>query len=248
MTLRVLVVDDEALGRRGVLARLARRNDVEVADECATGREAIAAIRRHKPDLVFLDVQMPGVDGFEVLRRLEPAERPHVIFVTAFDRHAVRAFEVHALDYLLKPIDDERFTEAVDRVAAMHARHRESGIARRLAVLLDEAAPPRYAVRLKNRTLFVPPAEIDWVAAEGDYVRVHAGTRNWLIRDTMAAVERDLGATRFVRVHRSAIVNVDRVQELRSLEGGDCAVVLRDGTELRLGRTYREAVERLLVT
>jgi two-component system LytT family response regulator len=253
VTLRVLVVDDEELGRRGVLARLARRNDVEIAGQCANGREAIAAIRRHKPNLVFLDVQMPGLDGFEVLRRLDVAERPHVIFVTAFDQHALRAFEVHALDYLLKPIDDRRFDAAVDRAAAAIASERESELGRRLASLLEEmpAALPavtnaeRYAVRLKNRTVFVRHTEIDWIGAEGDYVRLHAGTRTWLVRETLTGIERELGGRRFVRIHRSTIVNVERVQELRSFDGGDCAVILRDGTELRLGRTYREAVERL---
>jgi two-component system, LytTR family, response regulator len=231
VTIRVIVVDDEPLGRRGVVSRLKRRREIEVVAECSNGREAIEAIREETPDLVFLDVQMPGVDGFDMLDKLDPVEKPHIIFVTAFDRHALRAFDEHALDYLIKPIDDERFDEAVDRAVAVIRRER--------------AGIERYPVRSKGRIELVRHADIDWAEAEGDYVRIHAGKKSWLVRETMAKLERDLGSRRFLRIHRSALVAVDRVQELRSFETGDCAVVLRDGTELRLGRSYRAAVDRL---
>jgi two-component system LytT family response regulator len=255
MKLSVVVVDDEPLGRRGIISRLAKRDDAEVVAECANGREAVDAIRRHSPDLVFLDVQMPGIDGFGVIRELAPAEIPAVIFVTAYDQHAVRAFDVHALDYLLKPIDDERFREAVDRARASIERDRDGELGRRVAALVGQRLPPsetprpatsdRFAVRSRGRVVFVRHADIDWVEAEGDYVRLHAGPKSWLIRNTLSTVARDLGTRRFLRIHRSSIVNIDRVTELRSFENGDYAVLLRDGTELRLSRTYPEALARL---
>jgi two-component system LytT family response regulator len=255
VSIRVVVVDDEPLGRRGIVSRLKRRSDVAVVAQCANGRDAIAVIRSETPDLLFLDVQMPGVDGFELLRQLVPGERPHIIFVTAFDRHALRAFDEHALDYLLKPIDDERFNDAVERAIDRIRRDRDSEVGRRVAGVVAEAGEgvptsrrpsvERYPIRSKGRVTFVRHVDIDWVEAEGDYVRIHAGRNSWLVRDSMRKVESALGSRRFLRIHRSAIVAVDRVQELRSLETGDYAVVLRDGTELRTGRSYRSAVERL---
>ena len=231
MSIRVIVVDDEPLGRRGIVSRLKKRREMEVVAECANGRDAIEAIRDHAPDLVFLDVQMPGIDGFEVLDEMPEGEKPHVIFVTAFDRHALRAFDAHALDYLMKPIDDDRFAEAVDRAVLLIRRER---------VVVE-----RYPIRSKGRVELVRHADIDWAESEGDYVRIHAGKKTWLVRDTMSKLERDLGSCRFLRVHRSALVAIDRVQELRSFETGDCAAVLRDGTEVRMGRSYRGAVDRL---
>jgi two-component system LytT family response regulator len=253
VTLRVIVVDDEALGRRGIISRLARHDDIEIVAECAGGREAIEAIRTLEPDLLFLDVQMPGLDGFDVVRELGAAARPHVIFVTAWQQHAVRAFDIHALDYLLKPVDDDRFEEALARARGELARERDSQLGRKVAGLVAGVEPKRragpadrYALRLKGRTVIVRHAEIDWIEAQGDYVRIHSGAKSWLVRDTMGAVERDLGSPRFLRIHRSAIVNADRVQEVRTFDGGDGRVVLRDGTELPLGRRHRQAVERLL--
>jgi two-component system LytT family response regulator len=255
MNVRAIVVDDEPLGRRGVVARLKRRADVEIVAQCASGREAVEAIASHRPDLVFLDVQMPGMDGFAVLQRLPPAPRPHIIFVTAFDQHALRAFEAHALDYLLKPIDDERFNEALDRAVSAIRRETESEVGRRIVRLVGSAPvrdvvagkwhAERYAVRTKGRVVFVRYSEIDWVEAEGDYVRIHAGKNSWLVRERIKRVERELGPRRFARIHRSTIVSLDRVQELRTFETGDGVVVLRDGTELRVGRSYRAALDRL---
>jgi two-component system LytT family response regulator len=252
MSIRVVVVDDEPLGRRGIVSRLNRRDDVDVVAQCAHARDAIAAIKAAAPDLVFLDIQMPGGDGFAVVDELAPNERPHVIFVTAYDRHALRAFEAHALDYLLKPIDDERFNEAVDRAIATIQSERESEVWRRavLSAASDGAvrAADRYPVRTKGKIVFLRHAEIDWIEAEGDYVRIHAGKSSWLVRDRIGRVERELGGRRFARIHRSTIVALDRIREVRTLETGDDAVVLRDGTELRLGRSYRSVIEQMTGT
>lgn len=255
MAYKAVVVDDEALGRRGVVSRLGRSAEVEVVAQCANGREAIKAVRTLRPDLLFLDIQMPGLSGFDVLEALPDRERPHVIFVTAHDRYAVRAFEVHALDYLLKPIDDERFDETLSRALEALAKKRDGEVGRRVASLVSEMlsrgearrTPPsdRYVVRSGGKLTLVRHAEIDWVEAEGDYIRLHAGPKSWLARETMASAEESLGSRKFLRIHRSAIVNVDRIQELRSLENGDYSVLLRGGAELRLSRTYREAVDRL---
>ena len=255
MTVRAVVVDDEPLGRRGVTTRLRKAGGVEVVAECGDGRAAIEAVRRHRPDLLFLDVQMPGIGGFEVVGALPEKNRPHVVFVTAHDRYAVRAFDVHALDYLLKPIDDDRFAETLARALDAIEKCREGEIGRRVtAVAADMLArggerPPspndRYVVRGNGKMILVRHAEIDRVEAEGDYVRIHAGARSWLVRETMTAAEKRLGPRRFLRIHRSTIVNVDRVVELRSLENGDYVVRLRDGSEARLSRTYRDAVARL---
>jgi len=255
MKYRAVVVDDEALGRRGVVSRLERSAQVEIVAQCANGREAIKALRTLRPDLLFLDIQMPGLSGFDVLEALPEGDRPHVIFVTAHDRYAVKAFEVRALDYVLKPIDDERFTETLGRALEALAKKRDGEVGRRVASLVSEMlsrgdarrAPPadRYVVRSGGKLTPVRHAEIDWVEAEGDYIRLHAGPKSWLTRETMASAEENLGSRQFLRIHRSAIVNLDRIQELRSLENGDYSVLLRDGTELRLSRTYRDAVDRL---
>jgi len=254
-SLRAVVVDDEPLGRRGVVSRLEKSDAVEVVAQCGSGRQAIEAVRRLRPDLLFLDVQMPGLDGFDVVAELAESERPHVVFVTAYDRHAVRAFQVHALDYLLKPIDDERFEETLRRAIRAIDRERESDLGRRVSAVVTEMRGERperspralancYAVREKGKVVFVRHADIDWIEAAGDYVRLHAGPRAWLVRETLGAVERRLGSRRFLRIHRSTIVNVDRVRELRSFDNGDGAVLLNDSPELRLSRTYRDALTR----
>jgi len=254
VTRRAIVVDDEALGRRGVVSRLERAG-VDVVAECAGGREAIEAVRRLRPDMIFLDVEMPEVDGLEVAATISGDGSPHVVFVTAYDRYAVRAFEAHALDYLLKPIEDERFGETLARVEKALAARRDGDIGRRIRAVMgdvegrDGAArrvPERYVVRADGKLVFLRHPEIDWVEAEGDYVRIHAGPKSWLVRETMKSVEADLGTRRFLRIHRSTIVNVEKILELRSFENGDYAVTLRDGTELRLSRTFREAVDRLV--
>jgi two-component system LytT family response regulator len=265
--IRALIVDDEPLARRGIRARLARATDYTVVAECASGREAVSAIRDHRPDVVFLDVQMPGIDGFGVIRELGADRMPVVIFVTAYDTHALRAFEAHALDYLLKPIDDDRFAAAVARARRRVAERDESVVARRLVALMQEvgatvdgslpvrggrtdppaaAGPGRIVVRDRDRVLLIDVADIDWVGADGDYVRVHAAGKSHLLRDTMAAMEERLDPATFVRIHRSTIVNVDRIRELRPYSSREYSVILRDGTRLRLSRRFRDRLRAQL--
>lgn len=231
-----VVADDEPLGRRGIVARLARSPEIRVVAECGDGRTTVDAVRRHSPDILFLDVRMPDLDGFGVLEALPKERRPHVVFVTAHDEHAVEAFRVRALDYLVKPIDDDRFTEALQRAlqAAEHGR----------AAAASKAGHRAFPVRTRGRITLVPHREVDWIEAQGDYACLHAGPREFLVRATMNALEKRLDG-RFLRIHRSAIVNGDRVREIRSLENGDFEVHLEGGQELRLSRTHREALSRL---
>jgi two-component system, LytTR family, response regulator len=256
---RVLIVDDEPPARRTLADLVAADPEAVVAGECGSGAEAVEAIRRLAPDVVLLDVQMPELDGFGVLAALAPAEIPLVVFVTAYDRYAVRAFEIHALDYLLKPFDDERFAAALGRAKEAIRRREVDEIGRRLAELLAErrgeaaGAEPagdaplkRLLIRGGGRVVLLPVEEIDWIEAADYYARVHAGGVRHLIRESLSALEEKLDPARFARVHRSAIVNLDRVRELRPLFKGNCLVVLADGTELPLGRARRASVESLL--
>lgn len=240
--MRVLIVDDEPLARRGARARLEQIRDVEIAGECASGREAIAEIERSRPDVVMLDVQMPEVDGFGVIDAIGPGHMPLTIFVTAFDAHAIRAFDANALDYLLKPIDDERFRVAVERA---RQRLAESAVARAkgLEGALGSLGDRRIVLRDGGRVLLFDQADIDWLGADGDYVRVHAKGRSHLLRHTMGAMEARLDPARFARVHRSAIVNLARVAEIRRRGDRDYQLVLLDGTKLKLGRSYRARIE-----
>ncbi len=231
--LSAVVADDEPLGRRGIVARLERTETVRVVAECMDGKSAVDAVARLSPDILFLDVRMPDLDGFGVLEALPPRPRPHVIFVTAHDRHAVDAFRVRALDYLVKPIDDERFAEALRR--AIEASSRRS------AGTLPEAIFP---IRSAGRITRLRHSEVDWIEAQGDYACLHTGTGEYLLRETMASLERRL-AGHFARIHRSALVNVERVREVRSRRNGDSRVLLEGGAELRLSRTHRPALERL---
>ncbi|HMI57212.1 MAG TPA: LytTR family DNA-binding domain-containing protein, partial [Gemmatimonadaceae bacterium] len=223
-TIRTLIVDDEPLARRGIRARLTAA-DIETVGECDGGRAAIDAIRVLAPDLVFLDVQMPEVDGFAVVQSIGTERMPVVIFVTAFDAHALHAFDCHALDYLLKPIDDVRFAEALTR-ARQCVRDRASRMADRIAV------------RDRGRVALLDPRDIEWVAADGDYVRIHASARSYLVRETLTVMAERLCAPRFVRIHRSTIVNVEQIGELRPMPNREFVVVLRDGTKLRSSRSY----------
>jgi two-component system LytT family response regulator len=255
--LRVVVVDDEPLARTGMRDLLARDPELEVVAQCADGREAVRAIGALRPDLVLLDVQMPEMDGFEVLREIGAERMPLVVFVTAYDRFALRAFDVAAVDYLLKPFDDERFLRAIQR--AKHAvRNAEVGeLGRRLAGLLERggAEPPpsppaAYASRLmvKNtgRTVFVRVEEVDWIEADDYYAKLHVGERTHLLRESMASLESRLDPLRFFRVHRSAIVNLDRVREVQFLFRGEHVVILHDGTRLKLTRSRLDRLEALL--
>jgi two-component system, LytTR family, response regulator len=242
--LKVVIVDDEPIAREGLRALLATDPDVEVVAEAGDGASAVEVIRRLRPDIVFLDVQMPDVDGFDVLRALAGEPLPAIVFVTAYDTYAVRAFEVHAVDYLLKPFHDERFAEALARAKA----RRGDSVADRLAKLLDERTPrlTRVLVRTGGRVLFLRADEIDWIEAADYYVKLHVAGKVHMLRESMAALEARLDPAMFFRVHRSAIVNLERVRELQPFSKREHVLVLRDGTRLRLTRTRRERLAALL--
>jgi two-component system LytT family response regulator len=246
--IRALIVDDEPLARRRLRAFLRTEGDIEVVDECGNGEEAASAIRRLRPDLVFLDIQMPGMNGFDALAALEPRQIPLIIFVTAHDQYAVQAFEQRALDYLLKPFSKSRFQDAVSR-----ARERLSGpepgdFRERITGLLRTVAGPKthLVVKTGGHSVLLQTARIERLEAEGDYVRIHAGREVYLTRQTMNRIEAELGSGRFVRIHRSTIVNVECIKEIHPLPGGDHVVTLRDLTQLTLSRGYRDRLEHAL--
>lgn len=244
MKLRALVVDDEPLARDRLSSLLADDPEVEVIGECADGPSAVAAIRGDRPDLVFLDVQMPGSDGFGVVESVGPEHMPVTIFCTAYDKYALRAFEARALDYLLKPFDRDRFAIALGRAKEQVRRRQESGVQERLQALLDDVKPApagleRLAVKSGGSVYFVRTDEIDWVEAAGNYSKLHAGKQVHLLRETMTALEAKLDPKRFARIHRSTIVNLERVRELQPYFHGDYVVILNDGTQLTLSRNHR---------
>lgn len=260
---RVIIVDDEPAARRGVRLLLDRDPDVEVVGEAGTGADAAELMRRGRPDVAFLDVQMPGGDGFEALGRVPAGERPAVVFVTAYDEHAVRAFEVHAIDYLLKPYDDARFAAALERAKSAVRRRQTDQVNARLTQLLaflqqagglnastpapaTDAVGDRMLIKSSGEIFFVKPEEIDWIEAEGDYMKFHVAGRTHLMRETMARLEARLDPKRFIRIHRSTIVNIDRLRKLSPSFGGEYAVILHDGTKLKLSRGYHERIEALL--
>jgi two-component system LytT family response regulator len=248
MRIRTLIVDDEPLARRRLRAFLRPEADIEIAGECGNGEETVAAIRKLRPDLVFLDVQMPGMDGFGVLAELDPRHMPLIVFVTAHDQYAVQAFEQRALDYLLKPFSKRRFQDAVAR-----ARERLSGpeagdFRERITGLLRTVAGPKthLVVKTSGHSVLLQTARIEWLEAEGDYVRIHAGRDVYLTRQTMNRIEAELGSGRFVRIHRSSIVNLEFIKEIHPLPGGDHIVTLRDLTQITLSRGYRDRLEHAL--
>jgi len=247
--LRTVIVDDEPLARERLASLLSAEQDIEVIAQCRDGEEAVTAIDQHSPDLVFLDVQMPGLNGFEVIDAVE--KMPLVIFVTAYDQHALRAFQVRALDYLLKPFDRERFTEALQR-ARTHIQRDETGdLGRRLLALVkdlrrDQPKTDRLVVKSGGRLFFLRTDEIDWVEASGNYVRLHVGATSHLLRETMNAIEGRLDPEKFFRIHRSRIVNMERIQEMQPWLNGEYAVLLRTGTRLTLSRGYREKLQERL--
>ncbi len=257
--IRTIIVDDEPAARRGVRLLLERDRAVEIVGEAATGAEAAELIRREKPDLAFLDVQMPGSDGFEALRQVDSATAPTVVFVTAYDEYALRAFEVHAIDYLLKPYDDARFGAALQRAKEEVRRRQTDTVNVRLTQLLDyiqtsggathqTPEPPGDRILLKSsgEIFFLKAEEIDWIEAEGDYMKFHVAGRAHLMRETMARLEARLDPQRFIRIHRSTIVNIDRLRKLSPSFAGEYAVVLNDGTKLKLSRGYHERFVTLL--
>jgi two-component system LytT family response regulator len=240
----VLVVDDEPLARERLRTLLEEESDVTVVGECASGRSAVRAIQERRPDIVFLDIQMPGIDGFGVVEALGPNRIPAIVFVTAYDQYALKAFEVHALDYLLKPFDRERFAATLDRARAAVQLRANGALDAGLSALLAEFAARRRSadrllVRAAGKERLIPVEEVDWFEAAGNYVRLHVGRERHLLRETMCHLEERLDAERFVRIHRSSIVNLARVQEMEPYFHGDYIVRLKDGRTLTLSRTYR---------
>jgi len=266
--IRAIIVDDEELARRGIEIRLAAHPDVQIVGHCENGREALEAVVREKPDLMFLDIQMPGMSGFDVLARLPHESMPMIVFVTAYDRFALDAFEAQALDYLLKPINDTRFAQALERVRSFWRQ--KSAVAQRDKLMeliaatkgsaaldseeiqrqLDAAVGPEYPevlpIRDDHGTVRLDVSHIDWIDAAGDYMCVHADGRTYVLRETMKSLEAILDPKVFQRVHRSTIVNIQRVRRLRPHTNGEYFLTLDDGQEIKLSRSYRDRVDQLL--
>jgi two-component system, LytTR family, response regulator len=246
--IKVLVVDDEPLARERLTTLLSQEPDVEQVTPARDGEEAITTIHDDSPDLVFLDVQMPQMNGFDVIEAVGSDKMPLVIFVTAYDQHALKAFQVRALDYLLKPFDRERFTDALQRARKQLERDETGDLGRRLLALVkdlrrDQPRSDRLVVKSGGRLFFLRADEIDWVEAAGNYVRLHVGPASHLLRETMNAIEGRLDPEKFFRIHRSRIVNMERIQELQPWLNGEYAVLLRTGTRLTLSRGYREKLQ-----
>jgi two-component system LytT family response regulator len=254
---KVLIVDDERLSRRRIRRLLSLEPDCEIAGECATGAEAVAAVQQSQPDIAFLDIQMPAMDGFEVARALPAggtagaANRPLLIFTTAYDEYALRAFEVQAFDYLLKPFDGRRFRESLQRARARVVCDRSGTQDRRPPhppeASAVRASPDRIAVRNNGRVVFLKLADIDWIEAADNYACLHCGRETHVVRETMNELEARLDPAQFLRTHRSSIVNLDRVRELQPWFRGDYRVILRDGTQLTLTKNHREKLESRLL-
>lgn len=248
----VLVVDDEPLARRGVLLRLQSHCDLEVVGECSNGQDAIHFITNNKPDLVFLDIQMPIMNGIEVMRSLKPEALPFAIFLTAFDQYMMRAFEVHAIDYLLKPVDDARFNASLNHARRILGRQQTAAHNRRLQAVFDKKPAPvrapfrRLAIRIGKLVRFVSIDDIDWIEAQGDYAEIHVGARTHLIRESLNALAERLDPEDFLRIHRSAIVRLNRIARVVSLPNRDCTVTLQNGTLLRVSRSYSDHLRKLL--
>ena len=245
MKIRTLIVDDEPLARSRIRSLLANDSSVDVIGECSDGQKAVSAINDLTPDLVFLDVQMPAMDGFEVIKTIPTEQMPTVIFVTAYDRYALKAFEVNALDYLLKPFDRSRFQKTLERAKVMIRRMQNRDVNDQLLSLLadlrrEQEIPERFIIKSGGRVVFLRVEEIDWMRAVGNYVRLHVGRDSHLMRETMTAMEEKLDPDRFMRIHRSTIVNLDRVKEVQPWTKGEYVVIMRDGTRLIMSRRYRE--------
>ncbi len=248
--IRTVLVEDEPLARERLRSLLEAEPDIEVVGEAADGTSAVEVIAAHRPDLLFLDVNIPELDGFGVLASLGADTPPVVIFVTAYDQFAVQAFEAHALDYVLKPFDEDRFSTALRRARDSVRQHQGGDLDQRLHALLETVGGPRrmdrIAVKEGGRIVFLRTAEIDWIGAEGNYARLHVGKRSHLMRETMTSLESRLDASRFLRIHRSTIVNVDAIAELEPLFQGDYVVILRDGTRLTSSRGYRSNLQEFM--
>ena len=262
--MRVVVIDDEAIARKRILRLLKEQPEVSVVAECSDAESGVEAITELAPDLVFLDVQLGGTDGFGVIESVGAERMPPVIFVTAHDQYALRAFDVHAVDYLLKPFSPERFRNSLDRAinrvsddgngrqsaadlsGLLESMRAEQQKLERMIVGSREGYMQRMLVKAENRMIFVRSSDITWFGAEGNYIRVHVGRQAYVVRDTMANLESKLDPAQFLRIHRSTIVNIDHVKEMHMWFAGDYMVVLQDGTELKLSRGYREKMEERL--
>ena len=249
--IRTLIVDDEAMARERILGLLSQEQDVEVIGQCSDGQQAVSAIQQLSPELVFLDVQMPAVDGFGVIRQVGAERMPMVVFVTAYDEYALQAFEVHALDYLLKPFGRDRLQQCLDHARHQRDRRRAGDLGKSLLALVQDFRPEqkrqdRLVVKSGGRVFFVRTDEIDWIEAAGNYVRLHMKDQSHLFRETMNQMESRLDPQRFFRIHRSRIVNTERIKELQPWFNGEYVVLLQNGAQLRLSRSYREKLEERL--
>ncbi|MEP6921250.1 MAG: LytTR family DNA-binding domain-containing protein [bacterium] len=256
--IKTLIVDDEPLARRNIRLLLEQDPQIEILDECPNGREAVKAIKNFAPDLIFLDIQMPEMDGFDVLAKVGAEQIQSIIFVTAFDQYALKAFEVHALDYLLKPFDDARFKVALQKAKSQIEQQELNKLSKKLLALLadreskaEQSNSPktyltRLMVKLANRVVLLKVNDIDWIEADGNYAKLHVGRKSHLLREKMHDLELQLDPERFVRIHRSAIVNLDRIKEMHPHFNGDYIVVLEDGVQLKLSRSRREQLESRL--
>ncbi len=263
--MRAIIVDDEPLARDRLRGMLQKEPDVQIAAECGDGKEAVAAIRRENPDVVFLDIQMPEMDGFEVLGQLKGGTLPRIVFVTAYDEFAVKAFEVHALDYILKPYDRERLQRSLGRIREEVKTPAPSALVDKLTAMIEALSHPqpggtsapaagttdgrpveRIAVKLDGRVIFLRPGDIDWIEAQDNYVKLHVGRDAHLVRDTLANFETRLDHRRFIRIARSTIVNIDRVREMQPMFHGEYVVILNDGAKLTMSRGYRDTLQQYL--
>lgn len=257
--IRALIVDDEELARRTIKNLLLADPEIEVIGECRSGREAVSLIKKQMPDLLFLDIQMPGMNGFEALSQVAVEEIPAIVFVTAYDEYALKAFEVHAIDYLLKPFTDERFEAALSRAKTQIQMKEVNRLSRSLVAAMlghQTGSEPhavgrkgfltRFMIRSGGRATFIKTTDVDWIAADDYYIKLNVSGRSHLLRMSMSELEEKLDPERFLRIHRSTIVNFDRVKELQQNPNGEWVVVLKDGTELKLSRSRRERLEQFL--
>lgn len=261
-SIRTIIADDEPLARAAIRLLLKDDSEIEIVAEAGSGSDAVALIAQHSPDLLFLDIQMPGMSGFDVLEKIDTSRIPAIIFVTAFDQYALRAFEVHALDYLLKPFNDARFEKALRQAKAQVEQREINRLSQKLFALLEDHEDrsattnrpaqerssylTRLMIKSASRIFFLKVDEIDWIGAEDYYVKLHVGRKSHLLRETMNDLEAKLDPEKFLRIHRSSIVNLDRVKELHAHFNGDYVVILQDGTELKLSRSRREQLQSLL--
>lgn len=249
--IRALIVDDEPLARRRIKSLLAHDSSVDIIGECSDGYKAVSSIRELNPDLVFLDVQMPAMSGFDVIKTIGPERMPTVIFVTAYDQYALKAFDVNALDYLLKPFNRTRFQKTLERAKTTIRRIQNHEVNDQLLSLLgdlrrEQEMPDRFIIKSGGRVVFLRVEEIDWISTVGNYVRLHVGRDSHLMRETMTGMESKLNRDRFMRIHRSTIVNLDRVKEVQPWAKGEFVVIMRDGTRLIMSRRYRERLNERL--